>query len=224
MRHSGNLAALVSNRVTGGNYMSTKETGSDGSGTDNRATDIERKDGSTTVKQEGVEQDEDQLSLDLIFEILKNERRREVIRYLRDHEQRVTLSDLAEHIAALENDTDVASITSSQRKRVYVGLYQCHLPKMADMGIIDFNQNRGIIELGDKAPQLYTYLDNDSSDNDDWHWYYLTIAISAGVATVFSLFFLSQTLIPMVLTSVATVIAVSGCSFFHWHDAHDQTE
>lgn len=195
--------------------MSTKETGTDGTGTDNIATDREGDDDSTGTKGEASEEEEP-LSLDLIFEVLKNERRREVIHYLRDHEQRVSLSDLAEHIAALENDTDVASITSSQRKRVYVGLYQCHLPKMADMGIIDFNQSRGIIELGTKASQLYPYLDNESSDETEWHWYYLTVGISAGVATLFSLFFLSQTIVPLAMTTVATIVAVSGCSVLQW--------
>jgi DNA-binding transcriptional ArsR family regulator len=156
--------------------------------------------------------EEEPLSLDLIFEVLKNERRREVIRYLRDHESQVSLSDLAEHIAALENDTDVASITSSQRKRVYVGLYQCHLPKMADMGIIDFNQNRGIIRLGEKAEQLYVYLDNDSVQGREWHWYYIAIAVTAAVATTLSLLLASTTIVPLVVTTVGTILAVGGCS------------
>jgi len=156
--------------------------------------------------------EEESLSLDLIFEVLKNERRREVIRYLRDHESQVSLSDLAEHIAALENDTDVASITSSQRKRVYVGLYQCHLPKMADMGIIDFNQNRGIIRLGDKAEQLYVYLDNERVQDREWHWYYIAIAVTAAVATTLSLLLASATIVPLVVTTVGTILAVGGCS------------
>ncbi len=159
----------------GDKCMSTKETGSNGPSTqsieepeaDNNADDdIEAAESSA----------ETQLSLDLIFEVLKNRRRREVIRYLREHEQQVTLSDLAEHIAALENDTDIASITSSQRKRVYVGLYQCHLPKMADMEIVEFNQNRGIVDLGPNAPQLYEYLDNDDAGGRKWYKYYIGIS------------------------------------------------
>jgi len=164
--------------------MSTQETGSNESPTQ-PAT---REAGESTEAVSGTEQaGADELSLDLIFEILKNERRREVIRYLRDHEKQVTLSDLAEHIAALENDTDVASITSSQRKRVYVGLYQCHLPKMADMGIVQFNQNRGIVSLGENAPQLYQYFDNHSEDDRDWHRYYLGLSGAGAAGFVASL-------------------------------------
>ena len=189
--------------------MSTQETGSTGPTTrqiEESSTEP------TTSAEEGEGSPAEELSLDLIFEILKNERRREVIRYLREHEQQVTLSDLAEHIAALENDTDIASITSSQRKRVYVGLYQCHLPKMADMGIVQFNQNRGIVSLGENAPQLYEYLDNKSSDTRPWHEYYLGLS---GVGAV--LFFVS--LFAGSAVSIAALgvlcLAIGGCSAFH---------
>ena len=124
---------------------------------------------------------DEKLSLDYVFEILKNERRRRVLAYLREHDERVTLSDLAEHIAALENDTDVASITSSQRKRVYVGLYQCHLPKMDDMEIVAFNRNRGLVELDENATYLEPYLDTGSEEQRPWHLYYGSIAAVGAV-------------------------------------------
>jgi len=189
--------------------MSTQETGSTGPTTQQ----IEESSTEPTTSAEGGEgSPAEELSLDLIFEILKNERRREVIRYLREHEQQVTLSDLAEHIAALENDTDVASITSSQRKRVYVGLYQCHLPKMADMGIVQFNQNRGIVSLGENAPQLYEYLDNQSADTRPWHAYYLGLSGVGAAAFIVSL--VAGGAAPIAALGVFC-LAVGGCSAFH---------
>lgn len=115
------------------------------------------------------------LPLDQTFEILKNSRRRETLRYLREHDGNATLSDVAEHIAALENDTTVHAITSTQRKRVYVGLYQCHLPKMDDTDVIEFNQNRGTIRIGPNADQLYPYLEEPSAT--EWHKLYLSVAV-----------------------------------------------
>jgi DNA-binding transcriptional ArsR family regulator len=189
--------------------MSTKETGSTRPSTP-------RSEEPTTDGVETEASTEDAtpaaLSLDLIFEILKNQRRREVIRYLREHEQQVTLSDLAEHIAALENDTDVASITSSQRKRVYVGLYQCHLPKMADMGIVQFNQNRGIVALGDRAPQLYQYLDNDAVEDRDWHRYYLGISALGLVVLGASLAGGAAIGVTSALTTAGLCFAVGACA------------
>ena len=129
-------------------------------------------------RSSGTERADDQhgevLSLDRIFGILKNGRRRRVLKYLQDEDGEVTLSDLAEHIAAIENDTTVARLTSSERKRVYVGLYQCHLPKMDDAGAIEYNQSRGLIRRTDKADYFEEYLDEQSHGSDlSWHRYYL---------------------------------------------------
>jgi len=137
-------------------------------------------------QQEGVTEPEPEgLSLDLVFEILKNSRRREVIHYLRDQEDgdRVSLGELAEHVAAIENDTTTDQLTSSQRKRVYVGLYQCHLPKMDDMGVVDFNQDRGHVSLAPQAECLTEYLDRPTEDAGvQWHRYYAAIsAVGVGI-------------------------------------------
>ncbi|RDI69626.1 DUF7344 domain-containing protein [Halopelagius longus] len=101
---------------------------------------------------------EETLSKDVIFEILKNQRRRDAIEYLKQNDGEAKLGDMAEYIAAKENGIDIATLSSSQRKRVYIGLYQCHLPKMASSGVIDFEKNRGDIELKPMAEQLEPYL------------------------------------------------------------------
>lgn len=101
----------------------------------------------------------EELSLSTTFELLKNSRRRETIAYLLEHDGTSTLSDLAEHIAALENGIEVIELSSDQRKRVYIGLYQCHLPKLDKAGVIDFDKNRGTVVLNPSvADQLVPYL------------------------------------------------------------------
>lgn len=102
--------------------------------------------------------DETGLSTDTLFELLKNRRRRDAIEYLTAGDGTATLSDMAEQIAAQENDVSVEAINSKQRKRVYISLYQCHLPKMDQAGIIEFDKNRGTIVLNEGARQLYPYL------------------------------------------------------------------
>ena len=105
-------------------------------------------------------------SKDVVFGILKNERRRQALHYLRDH-PRTTLSDLAEHVAALENDKPIRDLTSSERKRVYVGLYQCHLPKMDDAGVIDYDRSRGTVVLRSESSPYFVYLDVDPTESAD---------------------------------------------------------
>jgi len=121
------------------------------------------------------------LSKDDLFELLKNPRRRAVLRFLESTDGNATLSELAEHIAAQENDIEVQQLNAYQRKRVYVALYQCHLPKMDDADIVDYDQDRGDIELREEADQLLTYLDSDDDAETDWSRRY--IALSAGGGT-----------------------------------------
>ncbi|MDQ2052049.1 ArsR family transcriptional regulator [Natronolimnohabitans sp. A-GB9] len=127
--------------------------------------------------------EEQRLSKDVIFELLKNRRRREVLAYLLEADDTVTLGELAEQIAAWENDTDVSALSSDQRKRVYVALYQTHLPKMDDAGIVEYDQDRGLISLADNADLLMMYLDTDSEQQDRWDRWYAAVSV-VGAALV----------------------------------------
>ncbi|TYT63531.1 DUF7344 domain-containing protein [Natrialba swarupiae] len=133
-------------------------------------------------------EDDEGLSKDVIFELLKNRRRREVLAYLLEAEETVTLGELAEQIAAWENDTDVNALSSDQRKRVYVALYQTHLPKMDDAGIVEYDQDRGLITLADNADLLMMYLDTDSHQQDRWDRWYGLLSVG-GVGLVGAAFF-----------------------------------
>lgn len=109
----------------------------------------------------------ERLSLDVVFELLHVSRRRDVLRYLEENNGTAALDELAEFIAAKENGIEEWELSSSQRKRVYIGLYQCHLPKMDDAGVIDYDQPRGTVELEPVAAQLYPYLYLDPFEGDE---------------------------------------------------------
>lgn len=131
-----------------------------------------------------TEGDEDEtLSKDVIFELLKNRRRREVLAYLVEAEGTVTLGELAEQIAAWENDTSVHALSSDQRKRVYVALYQTHLPKMDEAGIVEYDQDRGLITLSENADLLMQYLEREQGTDRRWDRLYAIVGIS-GVAVI----------------------------------------
>lgn len=163
-------------------------------------------------------QDDRGASLDVIFEILKNSRRREVLHFLRERDEQVSLGELAEHVAAIENETTTDALTSSERKRVYVGLYQCHLPKMDDIGVVDFNQDRGHITLTEKADDFEKYLDRSEGeevDNRPWYQYYAAVSVLGAMVLAASIAFsLSGS---MVLGLFSLVVGVAGaCSVYHW--------
>lgn len=100
------------------------------------------------------------LPLDQVYGILSSNRRRRTLRYLlRDAEtNQVSLSDLAEHIASVENDKSVRALSSSERKRVYISLYQCHLPKLDDADVVDFDADRKTVELAANADDVIRFM------------------------------------------------------------------
>lgn len=153
------------------------------------------------------------MPLDQVFEILKNERRRTVLRYLDEHDEPVALGDVAEHVAADENDTSVAQISSRERKCAYVGLYQCHLPKMNDMDIVEFNQNRGHIETGPNAAQLKQYLDWSADATRPWPLYYGSTA-GTGLVTVLAVGLLLDGAIALSIC-LAVLLAIAGTAVVH---------
>ncbi|WP_231189783.1 hypothetical protein [Haladaptatus sp. DYF46] len=124
-----------------------------------------------------------ELGEDQVYHLLQNERRRNVLRYLHDVEGKVSMRDIAEQVAAWENDSTVQAITSSERQRVYIPLYQSHLPKLDEEGIIEYDQSRGTVRKTDAADVLYEYLEPGTSDDDvegedehnptRWERYYL---------------------------------------------------
>src|SRR6056297_1060870 len=131
---------------------------------------------SSTEDSSGVQET---LSEDLIFDVLKNRRRRYTLHYLKQENSPVELSELAEQVAAWENNTTVDGLSANERKSVYTSLYQTHLPKLADAGIVDYNRNRGVVELSENAEQLESYL--RPREEFPWIRYYLGLAIISAI-------------------------------------------
>lgn len=93
----------------------------------------------------------------VLFEVLQNKRRREVLKSLFESDDNVmTIGELAEIVAAKENNVPVNSLSSDQRKRVYVPLYQTHLPKLDNVGLVNYDSNRGLVEISEEKIQSTT--------------------------------------------------------------------
>ncbi len=123
----------------------------------------------------------DEPTADRLFEILKNERRRMMLRYLRDADGVATRTELAEHVAATEEGIPVSEVTPQERKRVYVSLYQFHLPKMVDAGVVRIDDSD--VVLTDTADQFLRRLDPDPRP---WSRYYVGLSIFGIAAFVVS--------------------------------------
>ena len=119
---------------------------------------------------EPTDVDVPQLTKDDLFHLLQNQRRRRILKYLQDADGPVDMRDVAEQVAAWENDVPVRQLSSDERQRVYIALYQSHLPKLDEEGVLDYDQDRGRVQRTAVANQLDPYLalgDDESTGADD---------------------------------------------------------
>ncbi|MFA9503482.1 hypothetical protein ACERIM_11985 [Natrinema sp. H-ect1] len=125
-----------------------------------------------------------ELSLDDVHHLLQTKRRRDVLRYLRDAEGPVRLRELAEQVAAWEQETTVEELRSDERQRVYISLYQSHLPKLDNHGIIEYDKDRGRVDSTLRTGQLEPYLEGptETDSSDPWPRRY---GATVGLGTVF---------------------------------------
>ena len=130
------------------------------------------------------------LSKSEVFDLLRNQRRRFVLHYLKSNDEAVELGDLATQVAAWEYGVTTQEVSSDQRKRVYTTLQQSHLPKLDEAGIVEFDSSRGIIRSTDVLSDLSIYLEIVPENEFAWHEYYLglgavccalMVAVAAGV-------------------------------------------
>ena len=118
-----------------------------------------------------------------VFDAAKNLRRRYALYYLKSEDEPAELGDLAEQIAAWENDTTVEAITAEQRKSVYSALYQTHLPKLEEAGVLNYDRNSNVITFTDDAENLDLYLASDSRTSVQWERLYLGLGGAAVAAS-----------------------------------------
>lgn len=119
---------------------------------------------------------DESLTIDDGLEVLNNPRRRYVLYLLEQQPTGMSIGDLADRVAAWEQNTDVDSLTKQQRKRVYVSLYQTHIIKMDDLGVVDFDHDAGRVQLTPRAQDILTFLPPSGTDRP-WVWYYFTLAV-----------------------------------------------
>ncbi|WP_158059705.1 DUF7344 domain-containing protein [Halorussus halophilus] len=140
----------------------------------------------------GPADEDEQLTKDDVFHLLQNQRRRDVLRYLQGVEGPVAMREMAEQVAAWEHDTTLQALTSDECQRVYIALYQTHLPKLDEEGIINYNQSRGIVERTPLADELQRYLDTERIADEDadeevqWSSYQLGVSVIGMVLLVSS--------------------------------------
>ncbi len=123
-----------------------------------------------TQPEDGRELDESE-----IHNVLRNDRRRETLRYLRESDGSLSVDDLSEHIATLE--TGESPPPRNVRKSVYVSLHQTHLPKLDDLGIVAYDQRSKELTLEDRVREVEVYMEVVPQHDVSWAAYYFGLGV-----------------------------------------------
>jgi len=112
-----------------------------------------------------------------IHDILRNGRRRKVLKQLQRRVEPVSLRELSEKIATLE--TGETPPPRNVRQSVYNSLHQTHLPKLDDLGVIDYDKDRKTVSLCEPARQVDLYMEVVTPYGITWAGYYRTLGVLA---------------------------------------------
>ncbi|MFD1563703.1 hypothetical protein ACFR99_09100 [Haloarchaeobius amylolyticus] len=84
-------------------------------------------------------------TLDDVFSLLADQRRRLLLSVMRNYGEEVTLPDAAEEVAARETGHTVRNISAERVTEVYLSLYHDHLPRLVDAGLLEYDQERDLV-------------------------------------------------------------------------------
>jgi len=115
------------------------------------------------------------LTQDVVFDLLSNQRRRYVLYYLKEIDDSIQLQDLADQVSAWENEMPIDELSYQQRKRVYVSLYQTHIPKLEEAGLIEYDSDTGMVSITTRHDELGGFLPTEES-SPPWQLYYIVLA------------------------------------------------
>lgn len=118
------------------------------------------------------------LTNDEIFHLLSNSRRRYLLYYLERRGGSAELRDLARLIAADENETTSADVSSDAIRRVYISLYQLHVPNLEEYGIIEYDEETTIVSMTDRVDEMFDLF---ATEEDRWPLYYVAIALGGAL-------------------------------------------
>ncbi|MFP8953057.1 hypothetical protein ACLI4Z_08815 [Natrialbaceae archaeon A-arb3/5] len=141
-----------------------------------------------------------------LFDVFSNARRRQTVQFLKRQGGSCDLAPLVEQVAAWENDTDTDEVTRTQRRRVYISLYQTHLPMLEDHGIVDWDPDGHAIELLPDEEIFEPYLDRRLGSERPWHRFYTAAAALGVVALAVTWLAVGST-----ATTIALIVALALC-------------
>ena len=117
-----------------------------------------------------------------IHDVLRNDRRRLALQYLKQRIEPVEVGELSEHIAELE--VGESPPPRDVRQSVYNTLSQTHLPKLEDLGFVEFDRDQKVVSLRETAREVDLYMNIITPLGITWESYYRILGVIGLIAVV----------------------------------------
>lgn len=111
----------------------------------------------------------EELTKDDVFEVLSSSRRRRILYHLHRRGGTADLRTLARDTAV---DETGESVEDDVVKRFYISLYQTHVPKLEEVGIVRYDSDEKTVSLTDRVEDIARVLNHDVGPDRQWATYY----------------------------------------------------
>lgn len=123
----------------------------------------------------------EEITKDEVFEVLSSSRRRLILYHLHRRGGSAVLRDLASDTAKAESEDEV---DDDIVKRFYISLYQTHVPKLEEVGLVRYDSDTKTVSLTDRIREVESILETESSPDRPWPVYYGALAVvGSAIAT-----------------------------------------
>lgn len=95
---------------------------------------------------------------------LSDQYRRFVLQYLRSAGTPLGLDELVDELAAREARRPVSERSCDDRADLEIALVHCHLPKLAEAGLLEYDRASGTVAPGDRIDEDPAVLGDGSSE------------------------------------------------------------
>ncbi|MFC5135070.1 MULTISPECIES: DUF7344 domain-containing protein [Haloferacaceae] len=117
----------------------------------------------------------EKLTKDEVFEVLSSSRRRQILYHLHRRGGEADLRDLARDTAGAEK---VDPITDDVVKRLYISLYQTHVPKLEKVGVVRYDSDDKSVVLTNRVTDIARVLNVEIEPSRQWSLYYALLAVT----------------------------------------------
>lgn len=96
---------------------------------------------------------------EVLLELLSHPYRRFVLAHLDETDDSHTVSEVAAELGAWQAELSLANRTARGVDAIETVLHHCHLPKLAEANVIEYEPTQGAVMLAAGAPAARSHLD-----------------------------------------------------------------